>query len=290
MNTTFNLIGIDVPSEKAFNVLAAQADDHGEPTRLARDGAILHGRCWKLGEGLEVWTVLYERGGGEVFYADCRPGFRARSTQTVSPWALTEYTEEGEAIVHGYLEDGQTEVLFQLQNLTEVGATCFHSFALHVSLCGLAYQAQLCPATDASGWRPLEEKSFVTVNTKHRAARRNDKKSDDDASHIVHENDWSLRGRVLECKQLSNPLSGSELVWARVDTGFLKLEILINPRSLVTERGAPYKQPLTPGAVIAADVWLQGHVINAPTLRARYEGVDRSVRHGSMWRGLRRHN
>lgn len=290
MNSTFNLIGIDVPSQQAYNVLAAQADNHGEPTRLARDGAILHGRCWKLGEGLEVWTVLYERGGGEVFYADCRPGFRARSTQSVSPWALTEYTEEGEAIVHGYLEDAETEVLFELQNLTEVGATCFHSSALQVSLCGLAYQAQMCHTTDAAGWRPLEETSFVTAATKHRARPRKDKQPDDETSLVIHENDWTLRGRVLACKQLSNPLSGSELVWARVDTGFLKLEVLINPRSLMNERGTPYKQILQPGAMIAADVWLQGYVINAPILRARYEGVDRSVRRGAMWSGLRRHN
>ena len=99
MDETFAAIGIEVPSEKDFNHLAERAGDQGEPTQLSRRGAVLHGRCWKLGEGLEVWTVLYESGTGEVFYADCLPGFRARYTQRVSSWALTEYDEDGEVIV-----------------------------------------------------------------------------------------------------------------------------------------------------------------------------------------------
>src|SRR5215212_11671350 len=77
MNPTFETIGLEVASEKAFNYLAERAGDQGEPTQLSRRGAVLHGRCWKLGEGLEVWTVLYESGSGDLFYADCRPGFRA---------------------------------------------------------------------------------------------------------------------------------------------------------------------------------------------------------------------
>ena len=103
MNPTFETIGLEVPSEKAFNYLAERADAQGEATQHNRRGAVLHCRCWKLGEGLEVWTVLYQSG-REVFYADCRPGFRARYIQKISPWALTEYDEEGEAVVHGYRE------------------------------------------------------------------------------------------------------------------------------------------------------------------------------------------
>jgi len=113
MDVTFETIGLEVPSEKAFNYLAERAGDQGEPTQLTRRGAVLHGRCWKLGEGLEVWTVLYESGTGDIFYADCRPGFRARYTQRISPWALTEYDEEGEAVVHGYCDGTDTEVLFE---------------------------------------------------------------------------------------------------------------------------------------------------------------------------------
>ena len=111
MNPTFETIGLEVSSEKAFNYLAERAGDQGEPTQLSRRGAVLHGRCWKLGEGLEVWTVLYESGSGDLFYADCRPGFRARYIQTIAPWALTEYDEEGEAVIHGYREGTDCEVL-----------------------------------------------------------------------------------------------------------------------------------------------------------------------------------
>ncbi|MEJ7712456.1 MAG: hypothetical protein WKF84_22035 [Pyrinomonadaceae bacterium] len=68
MDATFQTIGIDVPSEKDFNSPAERAGDQGEATRLLlRHGAVLHGRCWKLGEGLEVWTVLYESETGDAF-------------------------------------------------------------------------------------------------------------------------------------------------------------------------------------------------------------------------------
>ncbi len=157
MDTTFETIGLEVPSEKAINFLAERAENHGEPTRLLRRGAVLHGRCWKLGEGLEVWTVLYESGTGEVFYANCRPGFRARYMQRITPWALTEYDEQGEAVVHGYCGGSDTEVLFELQNLTEVGAAGFRAPALHVGLCGLAYRARVCAREMEMRWLPLEE-------------------------------------------------------------------------------------------------------------------------------------
>src|ERR687894_485615 len=180
MDTTFEAIGLEVPSEKDFNYLAERAGDQGEPSQLPRRGAVLHGRCWKLGEGLEVWTVLYESGTGEIFYADCRPGFRARYTQRVSPWALTEYDEDGEAIVHGYYDGHETEVLFELQNLTEVGPEGFRSQELHVGLCGLAYRARVCAKPESARWQTLEECA---------------------PSRAAHENDWSLVGRVLFFKQ-----------------------------------------------------------------------------------------
>ena len=155
MEETFEAIGLDLPSEKDFNHLAERAGDQGEPTQLCRRGAVLHGRCWKLGEGLEVWTVLYESGTGEIFYADCRPGFRARYAQRISPWALTEYDEDGEAIVHGYCDGHETEVLFELQNLTEVGPEGFRAQELHVGLCGLAYRARVTSEPTDARWQPL---------------------------------------------------------------------------------------------------------------------------------------
>jgi hypothetical protein len=257
MEETFEAIGLEVPSEKDFNHLAERAGDQGEPSQLSRRGAVLHGRCWKLGEGLEVWTVLYESGTGDIFYADCRPGFRARYTQRVSPWALTEYDEEGEAIVHGYCDGTETEVLFELQNLTEVGPEGFRAQELHV-----AYRARVCARGERARWQTLEQCA---------------------PARAAHENDWSLCGRVLSFKPLRNPLSGGELYWAYLDLDCLKLEVLINRRSL---RGGE----LSVGATLAADVWLQGHVLDHRALRSRYEGIDEKATRAELWRHLRRRN
>src|SRR5437773_11282832 len=98
MDATFETIGLEIPSEKAINFLAERAENQGEPTRLLRRGAVLHGRCWKLGAGLEVRTVLYESGTGDAFYANRRPGWRARYVQRITPRALTERAGEGESI------------------------------------------------------------------------------------------------------------------------------------------------------------------------------------------------
>lgn len=262
MNATFETIGLEVPSEKAFNYLAERAGDQGEATQLNRRGAVLHGRCWKLGEGLEVWSVLYESGSGDVFYADCRPGFRARRIQTISPWALTEYDEEGEAVVHGYREGTDCEVLFELQNLTEVGPAGFRAQALQVGLCGLAYRARVRSAPGNTRWEPLDKAA---------------------PSRAAHENDWSLSGRVIACKPLKNPLSGSDLYWIEVDLERMNLEILVNQRSL---RG----DALVPGATLEAEIWLQGHVLDEVAIRSRYEGVDSSSSTAHFWSQLRRRN
>jgi hypothetical protein len=262
MNLTFETIGLEVPSEKAFNYLAERAGDQGEQTQLTRRGAVLHGRCWKLGEGLEVWTVLYESGGGDVFYADCRPGFRARYAQSITPWALTEYDEEGEAVVHGYCNNSDTEVLFELQNLTEVGPAGFRAHQLHVGLCGLAYRARVRKGPAQTRWEPLERSA---------------------PSRAAHENDWSLSGRVIAYKPVRNPLSGSELYWIHVDLEQMKLEVLVNQRAL---RG----EPLAPGVTLDAEVWLQGHVLDEQALRSRYEGIDPAYAPVSFWSSLRRRN
>jgi len=262
MDATFETIGLEVPSEKAINFLAERAENQGEPTQLARRGAVLHGRCWKLGEGLEVWTVLYESGTGDVFYANCRPGFRARYMQRIAPWALTEYDEEGEAIVHGYCDGSDTEVLFELQNLTEVGVAGFRAKALHVGLCGLAYRARVCAREMNSRWMPLEQSA---------------------PSRAAHENDWSLRGRVLAFKPLRNPLSGSELYWIYLDLGTLRLEVLVNARALLGGK-------LAVGATLSAEVWLQGHVLDEQALQLRYEGVDTSFSMTNFWSRLSRSN
>ena len=262
MDATFETIGLEVPSEKAINFLAERAENQGEASQLTRRGAVLHGRCWKLGEGLEVWTVLYESGTGDVFYANCRPGFRARYMQRIAPWALTEYDEEGEAVIHGYCDGTETEVLFELQNLTEVGTSGFRAPALHVGLCGLAYRARVCARGMESRWLPLE-----------RAA----------PSRAAHENDWIVRGRVIAFKPLVNPLSGSELYWVYLDLERLKLEVLVNARALSGGK-------LETGATLSAEVWLQGHVLDAHALRLQYEGVDQAYATADLWSHFSRSN
>ena len=261
MDTTFATIGLDLANETAFNTLAMRAGDCGEATLLPRRGAVWHGRCWKLGDGLEVWTVLYENGTGETSYADCRPAFRARYTHYLAPWALTEYDEEGEAVIHGYCQDTGAEVLFELQNLTELAPTTFHVGSLCVGLCGLAYRAQVSSKKLPEMWEPLE------------------KAAPDQARH---ENDWRLRGRVAAFRPLRNPLSGSDLYWVHVELEKLRLEVLVN-RSVL--RGA-----LRVGATFTADVWLQGHVWDERALRRRYEGVDYTFAPVDFWRHLKRLN
>jgi hypothetical protein len=135
MEIAFDAIGIEIANEAAFNTLAEDVGKRGEVSCLTRKSGVLHGRCLKLGEGLEVWSVLYESASGEVFYADCRPAFRAKYAQKISPWVLTEFDKEGEAVIHGFVEDTEAEVLFELQNLTEVGTRMFEDNSLSVGLC-----------------------------------------------------------------------------------------------------------------------------------------------------------
>ena len=153
-------------------------------------------------------------------------------------------------------------MLFELQNLTEVGPAGFRAPALHVGLCGLAYRARICARDMHTRWLPLE-----------RAV----------PSRAAHENDWILRGRVIAFKPLRNPLSGSELYWVYLDLGGLKLEVLVNARAL---SGGP----LEIGATLSAEVWLQGHVLDDHALRLRYEGVDRASSAAAFWSHFSRAN
>lgn len=259
MEVAFEAIGLEVPSKIAFNHLAERANNNGETTRLRRPKGVLHGRCWKLGDGLEVWTVLYESESGEVFYADCRPGFRARFYQPISPWALTEYDEDGEAVIHGYRHGSDTEVLFELQNLTELNPLIFQEKTLNIGLCGLAYQAQIIHRTLNPIWRQS------------------------DKFQVKRESDWSLCGQILSFRLLRNPLSGNDLYWVYVHLNSLNLEVLINRRGLFGEE-------IKVGAMLHADVWLQGHILEKNKIAIGYEGVDKTIRKADFWRVLRRSN
>ena len=63
----------------------------------------------------------------------------------------------------------------------------------------------------------------------------------------------------------------------------MNLEILVNQRAL---RG----EALAPGVTLDAEIWLQGHVLDAHALSSRYEGVDASLSLANCWAQLRRRN
>lgn len=262
MEIAFDAIGIEIGNEAAFNNLAADIGRRGEVSRLSRKSGTLHGRCLKLGAGLEVWSVLYESETGEIFSADCRPAFRARYAQKISPWVLSEFDREAENVVHGFLENSETEVLFELQNLTEVGTKIFEESVLNVGLCGLAYRAEIIENADRKFWRAFDE---VALNV------------------ISEENDWSLCGEVVAFDALKNPFSGKDLFWIYLDLGEFKLEVLVNQRALEGEK-------LKPGAFLRADIWLQGHILHEKAKRRFYEGVDRKIRTVDFWKSFKKPN
>lgn len=262
MEIAFDAIGLEIPNEKAFNNLAEDVKKRGEASRLTRKSGVLHGRCWRLGLGLEVWTVLYESETGEVFYADCRPGFRARFTQKINPWVMTEFDEEGEALIHGFIEDSNSEVLFELQNLTEVSTANFQKTTLTVGLCGLAHRAEVLREKEPQFWKSFEDISSPVAG---------------------NENIWSLCGEIIAFSSLRNPFSGSDLHWIHLDLADFELEVLVNQRTLQGE-------DLRVGATVKADVWLQGHIVSESTMYARYEGVDFTRRTVDFWKKFKKNN
>lgn len=261
METAFDAIGIELSNKTAFNALAEDVGKRAEISRLKRKSGVLYGRCLKLGEGLEVWNMLYESGTGEVF-DNYRPAFRARYSQKISPWILTEFDEEGEAIIHGFLEDSETEVLFELQNLTEIGNQVLEEKTIKVGLCGLANSAEVFNKEEKLFWRSYDE---LALNI------------------IADENLWSLCGKVLAFEEIRNPFSGTEIYWFYLDTGNLKIEVLAGKKKI---KGAKIKI----GSFLKADIWLQGHILNKFNLRSTYEGVDPAYQTIDFWKKFKRLN
>jgi hypothetical protein len=262
MSELFECVGFQVADEDSYNMLAEYTETSGERSHIHRGDAMLHGRCWKIGDGLEVWSVLYERN-AELYYADCRPAFRSRYVQTVQPWELIEFDEDGEAIVRGGVA-GQAEVVFELQNLTEINQAVFRDSHLHVAMAGLAYSAQVHSPPNIPPYR------FDLAEQLPELADR------------ACENDYLVCGRLLAWRDLQNPVTGRELVWLYLDTETIRLEVLASRRAM---RGRPRI-----GAMISANIWLQGHVLEAKEISARYEGVDRNYETGDFWGKLRRGN
>ncbi len=257
----FNAIGLEIPQGKTLSDIAEDAERRGEASLATRSGGTVHGRCWRIGLGLEVWTTLYESKTGEVFYADCRPGFRARYRQSIGSWSLFEDEKEGEAAVSGSIETGGDPVFFQLQNLTEIGAKNFEQRNLTVGLCGLAYRAEVSKQDEDLKWQPLSE-----------TAENLD----------ANKTDWRLTGRILNFNQLRNPFSGHDLYWLHLDLGKFRLETLVNRHIL--------KGKLRVGASVKADIWLQGHIVTQSTFFSSYEGVDWSVNAADFWKDYKKLN
>ncbi len=256
----FNAIGLKIPKGKTLSDLAEDAERKGEASLSTRPSCVIHGRCWRIGFGLEVWTILYESETGEVFFADCRPGFRARYTQNLSDWSLFETEAEGEAAIEGYTENYGVKVFFQLQNLTEAAAGNFEQKKLTVGLCGLAYHAEVSAREEKSYWKSSKTNASKTDKT-----------------------NWHLCGKVIEFNALRNPFSGSDLYWIHLDLGNFELEILVNRHALTGS-------DLCVGATIKAKIWLQGHIASRSTFYSNYEGVDWSVNPVDFWKQFKKQN
>ncbi len=263
MDDLFESIGFEIFQADDYYSLLENTDRVGAQSTIHRGKATLQGYCWKVGEGLEVWSWLCSDE-GKVFYEDCRPAFRSRYAHLLEPWELIEYEESGDAILRGFVQDS-SEVIFQLQNLTELKPHTFHYSHLHVAVAGLAYSAYV-----RSGSYLKRAPSMFEL------AKQPDFIEDD------YESDYLVRGRVLAWRYLTNPITACELAWVYVDAGKIRLEVIVNCNDL--------QGRLKIGAALSARVWLQGHVLVEGDLAARYEGVDQTYETGDFWHALRRDN
>ncbi len=270
MSEIFKAIGFEITDEESYDALAVQAEDSGERSAVHREDLTLHGRCWRLGEGIEIWSVLCEKE-NDLFYADCRPAFRSRYARTIRSWELVEYEEDGEAIVKGVTASG-IEVVFELQNLTELDPRLFREHDLQIGLAGLAYSArgETTPQGRRGAEPPTDSLRFDRVP------------QTGDETEAPCDNDYEIRGRIIAMKELRNPITGVRLVWLFLDAGGIRLEVIVN--------AAEVTGPLKLGSLVEATIWLQGHVLDANELTARFEGVDPEHPRSDYWLLLRRAN
>jgi uncharacterized protein DUF3881 len=258
MGEPFHAIGFNITDEASYQALAEEAQQRGTLSKARREQGVLHGFCWNVGSGLEVWTVLHESKDG-LFYADCRPAFRGRHIFNLYPWEIAEYEEDGEAVARGVLINSGIEVVFELQNMTEVDLSRLRDRQITASVSGLAYRARVITKTKDPLFAPLSE----------RYPRRK-----------PSEPDYAVRGRIISWREIKNPLTMSDLILIDVDAGKLKVEVLLNRADL--------KGELKVDGWLASEVWMQGHILSEKDLQARYEGLDRQVYRGSFWETLRR--
>src|SRR5688572_24037310 len=77
MDDLFESIGFEIFQADDYYTLLENTDRVGAQSSIHRGKATLQGYCWKVGEGLEVWSWLCSDE-GKIFYEDCRPAFRSR--------------------------------------------------------------------------------------------------------------------------------------------------------------------------------------------------------------------
>ena len=269
MSEIFKAIGFEITDEESFDLLAVQAEDSGECSVLYREELILHGRCWRLGEGIEVWSVLCEKE-NDLFYADCRPAFRSRYARTIRSWELVEYDEDGEAVIKGNTASG-VELIFELQNLTEIDPRLFRDQELQIALAGLAYSVHADALQPPPGASPATD-TFLFERLPQTGG----------PADGPCDNDYRISGRIVAMKELKNPFTGIKLVWLFLDADSIRLEVIVNV--------AEVTGILKLGSIVEASVWLQGHVLQANEMTARFEGVDPEHPRSDYWLLLRRTN
>ena len=260
MGEPFDAIGFRISDEASYQALAEQAHERGSLTQSRRERSTLHGCCWKIGDGIEVWTVLKESNDG-LLCLDCRPAFRGRYLYALFPWEIMEYEDDGEAIVRGIVTGSDLQVIFELQNLTEVSLAALRDHPITANVSGLAYSARLDHKKGEDVVRPL---------------------SDNPRRKRCAENDHFISGTVLHWRTLKNPLTTSDVVWLYLQTGLVRIEVIVNRSDL--------KGELKVGAHFSGDVWLQGYILSERELEARYEGIDGAISRGDYWTSLRREN
>lgn len=260
MGETFDAIGFKITDEASYQALAEQAHERGSLTQTRRDRSTIHGCCWKIGDGIEVWTVLKESNDG-LLCLDCRPAFRGRYLYALFPWEIMEYEDDGEAIVRGIVTGSDLQLIFELQNLTEVSLAALRDHPITANVSGLAYYARIDDRKGEETLRPLTESS-----------RRK----------VFEENDYLVVGRVLHWRTIRNPQTKSEVLWVYLQSGPVRIEVIVNRSDLRGE--------LKVGARLTAEIWLQGYILSERELEARYEGIDVAISRGDYWNSLRREN
>jgi hypothetical protein len=261
MGDPFDAIGFTIRDDATFHHLAEEVHHRGVPSYITRNSSILRGFCWQIGSGLEVWTVLHETKDG-VYYADCRPAFRGTRLFRLSPWQITEFDEDGEALVSGHTS--AVDLIFELQNFTELDHSVYNQSALTAHISGLAYRAKISEAKSSDRLFALS----LTEGSR--------------SSCQFAENDYLVNGQIIAWRELTNPLTNASLLWFDVQSAQLSLELLVSREQC---KGTPRE-----GDWISAESWLQGYLISPQEQQTKYEGLDFSFPPAEYWSTLRREN